>query len=270
MPGGVRPLTQPLSATPVRRPAIDPRIRQRRLDVQRREGRRRLWFLVAVVVVLGATAAGLAASRSALLDVERIEVRGATRTPQPAVLAAGGLERHPLMVDVDTPRVARGVETLPWVLRARARRAWPSTVVVDVTERTPAAVVRAGPGWAVVDAAGRVLELTGARPPGPPALAVPVVPGGPGTTLPAAAGDSLRVVAALPLGLVGRVTDVASTPGGDVVLVLGAPAGQVRLGPPEDLEAKLTAAATVLEKANLARLAVIDVRVPAAPVLTRR
>ena len=264
-------MTQHLSERPARGIVIDPRIRQRRLEVRRHEGRRRLWFLVVVTVILALTGGAVGASRSPLLDVDRVEVRGTTRTPRPAVLAASGLARHPLMVDVDTRRVVREVELLPWVLGARARRAWPGTVVIDVTERTPAAVVRAGSGWAVVDVAGRVLEVTADRPPATPALVGGPPAGAPGTTLGAAAADPLRVVSALPPPLRERVGEVAAVQGGELVLQLVRPPGsEVRLGRPDNLELKLTSAATVLEKANLARLAALDVRVPSAPALTRR
>jgi hypothetical protein len=46
--------------------------------------------------------------------------------------------------------------------------------------------------------------------------------------------------------------------------------GVVRLGPPDQVAAKLAAAVTVLEQARPGGDIVLDVRVPAAPVLTRR
>ncbi|MDQ3781432.1 MAG: FtsQ-type POTRA domain-containing protein [Actinomycetota bacterium] len=265
-----QPVTQQLSRPPDAGPVMDPRIRQRRVDVRRREGRKRLWFLVVVAVVLVAAGAAVGATRSPLLDVDGVEVRGATQTPKRALLAAGGLDRQPLMVDVDAQRVSRRVEALPWVLRARTRRAWPGTVVIDVTERAPAAAVRAGAAWATVDATGRVLDVGPLRAPGIPAVVNVAPPGAPGTSLPDAGAGPLRVVGALPPSLHARVREIVTTPGGEVVLQLATPGGEIRLGRPENLESKMTAALTVLDKANVARLAVLDVRVPAAPVLTRR
>jgi hypothetical protein len=43
----------------------------------------------------------------------------------------------------------------------------------------------------------------------------------------------------------------------------------VRLGPPDKLEEKLVAVETVLGQVDLSRLAVLDVRVPASPAITR-
>lgn len=263
-------MTQQLSRPPDPGLVMNPRIRQRRVDVRREEGRRRLWFLVVAASVLVGAGAAVGATRTPLLDVDKVEVRGATHTPRNALLGAGGLERRPLMVDVNASRVSRRVEALPWVLQARTRRAWPGTVVIDVTERTPAAVVRAGSGWAVVDATGRVLEVGATRPPDIANLNGAPAPGPPGTTLAEAGAGSLRVVAALPPALRARVREIVTTPGGEVSLQLGPPGGEIRLGRPDNLESKLSSAITVLEKANVGRLAVLDVRVPTAPVLTRR
>ena len=259
---------QPVTATG---PRIDPRFRQRRLQVRRQAGQRRLRFVVGFLAAGAVVLAAVGATRSALLDVDRVEIRGARRTPQPAVVEASGLGQDALMMDVDGAEVARRVQALPWVLRARARRVWPATVVIDVSERTPAAAVRAGGGaWAVVDGAGRVLEVVPARPGGAPHLTGVPAAGPPGSTLDPGAGEALRVAAALPHSLRSRVSEVALVHGGEVLLRLGPPGGEVRLGVPEPLEEKLTSATTVLEKANPVDLRVLDVRVPRAPVLTRR
>lgn len=256
-------------AGPPAPPPMDPRFRRRRIEVRRDEGRRRLRLLVACLSAAAAVGAGAGATRSPLLDVDRVEVRGATRTSRSEVVAAGGLGGRRAMTAVDVAAVARRVEALPWVRRARAERRWPSTVVVTVTEREPAAAAPAPPGWAAVDATGRVLEIGPERPAGLPALAAVPAPGPPGSSLDPAAAVPLRVAAALPGALRTRVADVVAR-GGEVELTLAAPGGLVRLGPPVDLEAKLRSLTTVLTRADLANLAVVDVRVPRAPVLTRR
>jgi cell division protein FtsQ len=55
---------------------------------------------------------------------------------------------------VDTGAAERALAAEPWIARARVTRHLPRTVTVDVTERTPAAVVAAD-GLYLVDAAGR-------------------------------------------------------------------------------------------------------------------
>ncbi len=227
-----------------------------------------MWFVVVAALVLIAVAAVVGATQSPLLDVDRVEVRGASRTPHPDVVAASGLAGHPRMVEVDTAQVARRVEVLPWVDQARARRSWPGAVVIEVTERRPVAVAPAGAGWAVVDGTGRVLEVATHRPASIPAMAGVQVPGAPGTAL--AAADVVGVAAALPPGLAERVSEIQTRPGGELVLQLAPPGGEVRLGGAEALEAKLISALTVLQKVDVTRLRTLDVRVPSAPVLTRR
>ena len=249
---------------------MDPRFRQRRVEVARRQGRRRLRFLLGSMTVATALTATVGATRSSLLDVDRVDVTGVARTPAADVVRATGLDRAPLMVEVDTAGVARRVESLPWVLRAGAERRWPGTVSIRVIERVPAAAVAAeGGGWALVDGTGRVLALGAERPGGLPALADLPPAGPPGQVLDPAAAGPLRVAAALPEPLRARVTEVSMSAGDQVVLRLDA-AAVVRLGPPDPLEPKLTAVLTLLDKADLTVVAVLDVRVPEAPVLTRR
>jgi cell division protein FtsQ len=251
------------------RPRIDPRVRERRVQVKREEGRRRLRFLLASLALLVLVGGAVGATRSPLMDVDRVLLRGARRTSLSEVMAATRLDRRPLLVELDTKALARRVERLPWVLHARVERSWPATVSIGVTERTPAAAVAFEKGgWALADGRGRVLALAHERPGDLPAVAGVMAREGPGSNLSAAPPDVLRVAAALPAPLRSRVAEVG-TGAGELELRLRFP-GIVRLGSAEDLAAKLTSALTVLEKAGGGGFAVIDVRVPETPVLTRR
>lgn len=251
---------------------IDPRIRQRRVQVRREEGRRRLHVLTASMAFVGLLAAGAGLTRSPVLDVDYVDVRGAENTPREALLGATGLSGHPLMVEVHTDNVVRQAKALPWVKDATARRQWPGTVRIDLTERVPAALVpvEMGQRWAVSDATGRILDVVTAKPPGLPVIGNVRDVGAPGSSVAMAAAASLDVAASLPRSLRLRVADLATTPGGEVELQLVEPGGVVRLGAAEDLNRKYAALLTLLEKVDLAKLEVIDVRVPRAPVLTRR
>lgn len=251
--------------------AMDPRIRRRRIDVRRDEGRKRLRILIGCVSVVLVVLAAVGAGRSPLFDVDYVDVRGADQTARRAVVDAGRLGDHPALLDVDTEAVARKVEALPWVLEATARRQWPGTVRIDITERRPAAVLPATAGqWALADRSGRILQISDEKPSGLPVIGNIEPPERAGASVPAAATPSLRVAAALPASVRQRVADIATLEGGVVELQLVPPGGVVRLGPPVDLEEKLSVLATVLARADLANLSVIDVRVPRAPALTRR
>ena len=258
------PQTRPM---PVRFP-MDPRIRRRRIEVQRRAGRRRLRVLVGVAVLVLLTVGGWLAVRSPLLDVDRIEVQGAAHTPRAAVLGAARLHRGAAMVNVDQAAAGRRIESLPWVGQARVRRAWPGTVLITVTEREPKAVTSTdGQHWALLDGDGRVLELTAARPPGLVALEGVGAPGAAGTTLETAAG-ALRVAQVLTPALASRTAAVVAMQGGEIALRLD-PHGTVRLGPPDDIAAKEGAAESVLAQVDAHDLDVLDVRLPSSPALTR-
>ena len=250
---------------------MDPRIRRRRVEVRRDEGRKRLRILLGCAGVVAAALAAVGVSRSPLLDVDYVQVRGAEQTGRLQVVAAGGLDGHPARLDIDTADVVRRVEALPWVLSASARLQWPGTVQVDVVERRPAAVLPAAQGqWALADITGRVLQVGPDKPAGLPVIGAVDPPERAGQRVSAQAVASLRVAAALPADVRQRVADVAAVSGGEVELQLVPPGGVVRLGRPEELEPKLAALATVLARADLARIRVIDVRVPEAPALTRR
>ena len=248
---------------------VDPRIRQRRVEVRRTEGRHRLRVLLALLGATALLAAAWGVTRLPLLDVDRVVVDGGARTGVTAVRVASGLERGRPMVDVDEQASVRGVAELPWVLSATARREWPSTVRIHVTERTLVAVTSddAG-GWAAVDVAGRVLERSAAAPADVPVLEGTPAAGAPGTRLAPGAGGALLVASALWPHLGPRVAAVVAVDGG-VELRLR-PGGVVTLGLPDALEAKLVAVTTVLSSVDPRTVASLDVRLPSSPVLTRR
>ncbi|HEX4978602.1 MAG TPA: FtsQ-type POTRA domain-containing protein [Acidimicrobiales bacterium] len=256
----------PLRARPIR---THPRIRERRAEVRRDAGRRRLRILLNLAVTAGLVAAGFGVTRSPLLDVDTVDIRGATHTPRVDVLDAAGLDERRAMLDLDVEAIERRVRSLPWVAEAHVRRDYPGTVAITLQERTPIAAVR-GPGegsWALVDLAGRVLAEVGAVPPDLPVVAGPAADA-PGSTVPPATRGALAVLESLPEVLAGRIPQVDVADAGAVSLRLDGRI-PVAFGPPVEAERKLVALATLVTRADLRRVSAIDVRVPAAPVLTR-
>ena len=249
--------------TSTTRPRIDPRLQERRIAVKRDEGRRRLRFLVVTAAVLALAGGAAGATRSPLLDVDVLEVTGAEHVAAETVLHTAGLARGDLMIDIDTGAAARRVERLSWVAEADVRRQWPGTIQVRVTERRAAAAVPVTGGWATVDVHGRILERAAEPPVGLGRVDVAPITGG---RVPSRMRDALVVAAAIPDRLLDRVPGVALKPDG-LELALQ-PAGVVRLGGPDRLGEKLTALETLLDRVD-GPVAVIDVRVPDAPVLTR-
>ncbi len=249
---------------------MDPRIRKRRVEIRRREGRRRLLVVIGALAVVVVAASAWGVSRSPLLDVDRIELVGTVNSDGAEIVRASGVRRGTALVDVDVSAAARGVERVPWVLRATVGRRWGGTVTIRVTERVPVAAARGAEGtWVMVDAHRRVLATASERPPGLPPVAAADPVGPPGSHLSAEWGPLLEVAVATPPTLLGRVTAITGADGGGVELSM-APGGVIRFGAPEQVKEKFRAIDTVLAHVDGREVAVLDVRIPRTPVLTRR
>ncbi|HUQ62902.1 MAG TPA: FtsQ-type POTRA domain-containing protein [Acidimicrobiales bacterium] len=253
---------------PGRPPVMEPRIRVRRAQVRKQEGRKRLRVLVAVLVVAAVAGAAWGTVRSPLVDVDHIVVEGALETGPAPVATASRVHRRAAMVDIDEGAVGRRLRALPWVRSAVVQREWPGTVRIRIVERVPVAMTpNGGGGWALVDVEGRVLKWLATPEPG--VLAIGGLPpaGAPGVMLAPEARGLLDVAEAVPSELRPRLTGAILDAAG---ITLGlAPAGTILLGGAEDLGAKLRAAQMVLAGVDTTGVGVIDVRFPATPTLTR-
>lgn len=102
---------------------------------------------------------------SALFALRRVEVEGARRLSPDAVRAASGLVPGSRSIfTVDAREVEERLARHPWIAAARVRARPPHGILIQIRERTPAAAVPAASGYAVVDAAGVVLEVRASRP----------------------------------------------------------------------------------------------------------
>jgi len=254
--------------TTVSRREIDPRIRQRRIEVQRASGRRRLRRLMILGAGLLAIIVAVLVALSPVLDVDRISVAGAAMTPSPEIVQASGIAEGDAMVRLDVDEATRALEALPWVDEAIVRRDFPSGVRIEITERLPIGILRFGQVEALVDASGRVL--------GPLQLGhgdlatVELV-----AEIPAAGrqvDDDTRALLGLAeavgSGIEGHSVAITQTDGGDASLLID-DAIEVRLGDAERTESKIRSVATMLDQVDLTCVRTIDVRIADQPVLTR-
>ena len=241
--------------------AIDPRIRERRIEVIREAGRRRLRITIVVASTIIVVGLAYLAVRSPLLDVDHIRVGGARRESASAIRAAARVNLGDPLLFVDQGAVARRVERLPWVEHARVHRDMPGTLTITVTEYVPTSYVRASDGRvALVASTGRVIAL-GRR---VPAAAVEirgvrVVPPVGSLLSPPESADVMRQLPARLRARVGAI-DV----GVDALELRGG--GQVRLGTLDHLRAKGVAALAVLDYRGATPFTYIDVSVWQAPV----
>lgn len=257
--------TDTLEREPTTAP-IDPRIRARRIEVQRSAGRRRLQRLADLGAIGTVGLAFAAALWSPLLDVDEIAVHGADHTTPALVTAATGISPGDQLVGVDLRAAGKAVAALPWVERATLHRQLDGTVTVDVVERTAVALVGTGAGAQLVDRRGRVLGPADVAEAGPMIqLAGVDVAARPGQHLPAAADAALALaerVAAVAPGAVATL-DVETLTG---TLAQG---GAVRFGASAPLEQTASALRTALAQVDLSCLALLDLRSPGHVVLTR-
>ena len=221
-------------------------------------------LLVAVVAIGLFTGATWTTTRSALLDVDHIEVSGGSIvTPAEATTGAGLRSGQP-MISVETAAAERRLRRLPWVDTAAVERAFPNTIRIHLTERVAvAAAARPAGGWLLLDRGGRVLAEQAER-----AANLPQVIGAGGTPAPGENLDTARpaldVVAALPEA-VRRDIQSVNLEGEAVTLHMGG--REIRIGPPTQLAAKVAALGVLLERVGSRSVAVLDVRVPQAPVV---
>lgn len=248
---------------------IDPRIRARRIEVQRVAGRRRLRRLVDLGLLLAVAAGFAVALRSPLLDVEAVTVSGAARTGAAAVVEAAGIDTGDQLMDVRLGDSGARVAALPWVLEVRLHRRLGGRVEIAVTERTPAAVLGEGTAAVVVDPTGRVLAPAVDVADAARLVRVVGITGDlvPGAELGDDATDALGLAGRLAAAVPGSISQV--TVGQELTATL-AQGGEVRFGDVSRLAAKLRSLATVLQQVDLACLDQVDLRAPGNPVLTRR
>lgn len=274
-------------------PSLDPRLRARRIEVRRNEGRRRLRRLLVLAAITVVAAGAWGITRSPLLDVDHIEVVGVDRLDPAAVIAAAGIETGDPLVDLDLGRARADTEALPWVESVQVHRSWGGTIRYEVTERSPVAVAMGAGRASLVDADGWVVGPAGTADqvtlPRVEGLEVPEV----GGRLEGTDRSVLDLVGSLTEGLVPWVDAVVVGDDGELSLRLWRSATDpspdhdpvlepqdplagrvddpavVLIGLVLDLPDQIVAAETVLTRVDLSCLAVIDARVASAPTVTR-
>jgi cell division protein FtsQ len=232
-----------VTATEAPQARIDPRIRERLIQVQRAAGRRRLRILLMVSSVLSAVGLAYLIVMSPILDVDHIAVEGVHHLNGTQVTAAAGVRRGDHLLLVDPGAVARRVEQIPWVRSAKVARDLPGTLRITVTEYTPAAFVRVPGAVMLVAANGHVI----ARANNPPAGTVEIrgirrAPAAGETLAPA---DAAGIVPHLPAAFARQVEAVDVSDSGVALEMLGG--GEIRLGNASNLAAKAASAQAVID-----------------------
>ena len=270
------------AGTPRQRPPMDKRIRERRAAVRRAQLRRRRRVVLGVLVLALVAAAAVGITRSPLFAVTAVHVQGVQDARAREVKEVAQVATGQNLMTADLDAAVERVRAVPWVAQAEARREPPSTVVLDVIARRPAAVVHGAGGSWIVDRDGVVIEA-GEHPKLPRiSLVAPIVPllGQPLDD--AAARNALELHAALPRD-VRRAVITLEAVGARTVRVelalaqLDDPQGfkasrrvWVRMGSAGDVGEQVAVLRALLGQRRSDKLPLpteIDVRVPGNPVV---
>lgn len=130
----------------------------RRSNKRKRRNRGRFGFLykvLSLIIILVVIAAGCVV----FFRVEDITVTGVSRYTAQEIIDASGVEKGDNLFLVGSSRTAQKIySTLSYVDEVNIRHALPDGLVINVTERTPAAVIKGDEGWWIIDAKGKILE----------------------------------------------------------------------------------------------------------------
>ncbi|MFB9725169.1 cell division protein FtsQ/DivIB [Haloechinothrix salitolerans] len=133
-----------------RRPG-DARSATANLPSRRKALRRRL---VAVATVAALIGLGYVLLFTPLIGVKTVEVTGIERIDRADVVTLADIPMRRSLLRIDTDAAERAVATLPQVENVSVVRSLPSTVRIEVTERTPIAYFAAYDGIRLVDRMG--------------------------------------------------------------------------------------------------------------------
>lgn len=230
-------------------------------------GGRRLAVLATFVLV---TIGGglLALSRSPLLAVRTIDVRGVERLSPDRVRGLADVDPGADLLWLDLPAVEARIEQGRWVADASVDRELPSTLAIRIAERVPVALVRTSAGDTVVAGDGTLLghARRGLR---LPRLDLHAAQLGREDVAPSELSSLARVARWLPDAVRARVETLGLRGDGSVLLTIaGGP--EVSFGSVDDLRAKGEALGEVLSWMRRHHLDVDEISLvsPAAPAVS--
>jgi cell division protein FtsQ len=120
------------------------------------------WFVASLAGVPAMVRGQLVAlAEDAGFKVRRVDVRGVRNINELKIYERVLAERDRAMPLVDIGALRDRLLELPWVEHARVSRQLPDTLVVDIVEREPHAVLRKPGRFALIDASGHELETVG-------------------------------------------------------------------------------------------------------------
>lgn len=177
--------------------------RRRRLPVR--------FIVFAVLAVLVGIGFAWLLSWYSPVPVREVTVTGADAIKAEEVRAAAGIPEGTAIRDIDAAGVIQRVSTVPGIASVDVILQRPFTIDVQVSQRLPFAVTKAGAGWLVLDQFGSPITEAAAPPAG-----LPEVTTGQGS----AATAGVIALAALPAEVRPAVTGIAVAEDGQVTITM--------------------------------------------------
>lgn len=225
----------------------------------RRAWRRRLqsWrpLLVGLGVAVLIAALGWVVFFSSLLAADKVTVKGTESLTVDEVLAQADVDLGTPLIRLDVDGIRERVAELPAVESVEVQRSWPSTVVIDIIERTPLVAIHHLGSWWVMDGDGVIFRETGAREKDLPIVAMRASSDGD------ARREVVSVATALPPDLLANVRRISAQTMDSITLRLK-DKSEVRWGSSAESARKVEVLALLLDKVDAA---VYDVSVPEQP-----
>lgn len=141
---------------------MEPRVAERRKSVSEDRARKRLKWILVLIVLFALTLGALWLVRSPVLSIRQIEVVGAEHSDPIGAVNALGMGIGVPTIDVRGDAIAVSILEDPWVQDATVSVLWPGSIMAEVVERTPVAPVLAGEQWVIVGRNGGVIAAIAA------------------------------------------------------------------------------------------------------------
>lgn len=239
--------------------SLQERAVERAVERSRARWRWRLRIALVLLLLLGlAAGAGWVLLGSGVFAVKAVEVTGVDRLTASEVTARADIPEGEPLATLDAAGVQRRVGMLAPVFSVEVARRWPGTVLINVTERTAAAVRARGTSWELVDRTGVAFATVQRRPRELALISAPVDQG------PAALKVALDVLAGLPADVRDQVRQVRAADAEHVSIKLTRGRSVVWGGPDRSERKSAVLSALLTRKAR-----VYDVSAPDIPT-TRR
>lgn len=162
---------------------MEPRVKERRKTVSEDRARRRLKWILGVIALVGVVVGTMWLIRSPVLSIRQVDVVGAENSdPQVAVRSLAMGIGTPT-IDVDGRTITAAILADPWVRSATVEVVWPGSVLIDVVERVPVALVLSADRWMLVGSYGGVIEEVASPGSDMPFIAIDAGAPAPGTVM---------------------------------------------------------------------------------------